>query len=74
MNGHDIWANTGHEKNWTWFFHEGSPHMIYNIEPHTVLRCDAAASVVEKYESAVEKDIWFYGQRRGGSNPGQGRR
>jgi len=68
-NGHDIWANKGHEKNWTWFFHEGSPHLIYNIEPHTVLKCDAGASVVEKFETTVEKDIWFYGQRRGGSNP-----
>jgi predicted GH43/DUF377 family glycosyl hydrolase len=68
-NGHELWANTGHEKNWTWFFHDGAPHLIYNIEPHTVLKCDAGASVVEKYESAIEKDIWRHGQRRGGSNP-----
>lgn len=68
-NGHDVWANKGHEKNWTWFMHEGEPHMIYNIEPHTVLRCDSAASPVETHETVIDRDIWFYGQRRGGSNP-----
>ena len=68
-NGHDIRSNTGHEKNWTWFFHDGSPHLIYNIEPHTVLKCDAGATVVETYETAIKNDIWFFGQRRGGSNP-----
>jgi predicted GH43/DUF377 family glycosyl hydrolase len=68
-NGHDIWANKGHEKNWTWFMHEGEPHLIYNIEPHTVVRCDAAASPVSTYETRIDRDIWYYGQRRGGSNP-----
>jgi len=68
-NGHDIWANKGHEKNWTWFMHDGEPHLIYNIEPHTVLKCDSAASPVHKYETTIDRDIWFYGQRRGGSNP-----
>jgi len=68
-NGHDLWANKGHEKNWTWFLHENEVYMIYNIEPHTVVRCDSAASPVETLETQLEKDIWFYGQRRGGSNP-----
>jgi len=68
-NGHDITANTGHEKNWTWFMHDGEPHMVYSIEPHVVTRCDSAASVVEEYTTDLTGDIWFYGQRRGGSNP-----
>jgi predicted GH43/DUF377 family glycosyl hydrolase len=68
-NGHDITANTGHEKNWTWFMHDGEPHMVYSIEPHVVTRCDSAASVVEEYTTDLAGDIWFYGQRRGGSNP-----
>lgn len=68
-NGHDIWANKGHEKNWTWFMHEGEPHLIYNIEPHTVIKCDVASSPVHTYETRIDRDIWYYGQRRGGSNP-----
>lgn len=68
-NGHDLWANKGHEKNWTWFLHEDEVYMIYNIEPHTIVKCDSAASPVDTMTTELEKDIWFYGQRRGGSNP-----
>ena len=68
-NGHDLASNKGHEKNWTWFIHEGELHMVYSIEPHLVTKCDAAASVVEEYTTNLEGDIWFYGERRGGSNP-----
>lgn len=68
-NGIDIMSNTGDEKNWTWFMHEGELHMIYNIEPHTVVRCDSAASPQEEYVTDLPKDLWNYGRRRGGSNP-----
>jgi hypothetical protein len=68
-NGHDLPSNTGHEKNWAWFIHEGELHMVYSMEPHVVVKCDSAASVVEEYSTKLENDIWFYGERRGGSNP-----
>lgn len=44
-NGNDTAKNTLHEKNWTWFWTEGTnpfadglfPHMVYKASPHTVI-------------------------------------
>ncbi len=68
-NGHDLPSNTEHEKNWTWFMHEGEMHMVYDMEPHTVVRCDSAASPQEEYQTDLPSDMWRHGRRRGGSNP-----
>lgn len=62
-------VNSGHEKNWLWFPHEGSPHMVYSASPHTVIRMDGQLNPVEKIESEVFDQYWKYGEVRGGSNP-----
>lgn len=62
-------VNSGHEKNWLWFTHEGSPHLVYSASPHTVIRMDNQLNPVEKIESEVFDLHWKYGEVRGGSNP-----
>jgi len=65
-NGGSILTGTGNEKNWTWFEYDGLPHLIYNIEPHTVVRWDSETL----WESRVTPTApWQYGHIRGGSNP-----
>ena len=39
-NGNHVGRNTGMEKNWLWFWHEGSPWMIYGTYPHHVVKFD----------------------------------
>ena len=62
-------TNDGHEKNWLFFPHEGTPHFIYNTHPHTVLRCDGRMSILEKYETWETNPLWKHGHPRGGSVP-----
>lgn len=70
-NGKDLYSQRGHEKNWTWFFHEGKPHCVYTIQPsHKVLACNPTATAVEQeYETTKWNRLWRYGEARGGSNP-----
>lgn len=68
-NGRDAGGNTGHEKNWTWFFHDGQPHMVYMASPHEVVRFNLDFRFVEVYKSEWSSAIWEYGQIRGGTPP-----
>ena len=71
VNGPNIKSNTQHEKNWTWFLHDGKPHMIYFVRPHTVIECDAGCSPQKEYKSTENNRLWRadLGEPRGGSNP-----
>ena len=71
VNGPNIKENTQHEKNWTWFIHDGKPHMIYLTRPHTVVECDAGCSPQKEYKTTENNRLWRsdLGEPRGGSNP-----
>ena len=62
-------VNDGHEKNWLWFVHDGSPHMVYSANPHQVVRFDGRLEVKEIHESREYNPMWKYGEVRGGTNP-----
>ena len=62
-------VNEGHEKNWLFFPHDGTPHFIYSTEPHTVLRCDPRMGIQEKYETWEKNPMWKHGHVRGGTPP-----
>lgn len=68
-NGAALRANTGHEKNWMWFWHDGQPHVIYYTVPHTIYRFDWYYGITERYQSDVSGALWMHGEPRGGTPP-----
>jgi len=71
VNGRSIRENKGHEKNWTWFFHDDKPHLIYQNQPHTVVEMDSACSPQREYKTEMPNRLWRgdLGEPRGGTNP-----
>jgi predicted GH43/DUF377 family glycosyl hydrolase len=65
-NGGSILMQSGNEKNWIFFEHDGQMMMIYNTEPHQVIKWDNQ-QVVEKWETPGFG--WKWGHMRGGSPP-----
>jgi len=66
-NGPYPGAGTGHEKNWTWFIHEGQLHLDYQFSPHIVVALDDKMRQKEcKTPTPLE---WKYGHIRGGTPP-----
>lgn len=65
-NGGSILTGTGPEKNWVWFEHGSALHMIYNTEPHQVVRWNGH-DVADVYEQDMPE--WAYGHKRGGTPP-----
>ena len=68
-NGNSVWGNTGMEKNWLWFFHDGQPHLIYLTEPHVVVQMSHTFNPVRPYETNSSNIVWPWGQPRGGTPP-----
>jgi len=70
-NGGSVLMNSGNEKNWLWFWHDGALHMIYNTDPvHEVIRWNQNLGVVRKYETKDHVGLFAkYGQPRGGTPP-----
>ena len=62
-------TNEGHEKNWLWFKHNGNPHLIYQANPHRVVRMDGGLNKQEEFVSNDFNPYWQHGEVRGGSNP-----
>jgi len=63
-------ANTGPEKNWLWFFHNGELHLLYQADPHTIIRFNEKYEQVQTYETTTEGRFpWDYGIPRGGTPP-----
>ena len=69
FNGKELGQQTGNEKNWIWFFHNDVPHLIYLTQPHTVVRCDTEFVPQQTHETTWDKDLWQFGQPRGGTPP-----
>lgn len=68
-NGPHLMANTGHEKNWIWFDHEGVLHLIYTTAPHRV--CETRNfTVTRQYDTPGAGHLWTkWGEMRGGTPP-----
>jgi predicted GH43/DUF377 family glycosyl hydrolase len=54
------------EKNWAWFWHDGSWHFVYSASPHVVVK--AAKKRPEDFKTE-NKLNWKYGEIRGGTPP-----
>lgn len=67
-NGKGLGLNTGHEKNWVWFFHEDKLNMIYSAQPHTVVEFDCHVRFVTQRRTE-SKLPWSHGEIRGGTPP-----
>lgn len=67
-NGPHLGANTGIEKNWIWFFHDGLPHLIYLTKPHTVIQCNHDFEAQNEFVTQAELP-WKLGDPRGGTPP-----
>lgn len=68
-NGPGVLMNSGSEKNWLWFIHEGKLHLIYMTVPHTVLRFDSDFRVEAKHVTDTYGIQWPWGHPRGGTPP-----
>lgn len=69
-NGKDTALNKAHEKNWTWFWYAGEPHLVYWAVPqHRVTSFTQSFSPVYSYSTAWECSLWNFGQIRGGTPP-----
>lgn len=60
--------NGGNEKNWVWFFHDGTPRLIYSATPHTVVEFGQNLEMVQEHQT-MTKTGWQYGEIRGGTPP-----
>lgn len=67
-NGKGLGLNTGHEKNWLWFFHEDKLNLIYSARPHTVVEFDGYMRMVAERRTEA-KLPWAFGEIRGGTPP-----
>jgi len=65
-NGGSILMVTNNEKNWVWFEYGGKPHLVYNIDPHTVVQWNGQ-EVGKVYETPCKQ--WKHGHKRGGTSP-----
>jgi len=68
-NGGSTSLNSGDEKNWTWFFHNDLPHMVYLMQPHTVVPFNAFFEAGKPYITEDINPLWMHGLPRGGSPP-----
>lgn len=66
-NGKGLGLNTGMEKNWLYFFHEGKLNMVYSANPHTVVEFDGPRFVTQRRTEATLP--WSHGEIRGGTPP-----
>lgn len=71
FNGGSPLMNTGNEKNWLWFEHDGLPHMVYMTDPeHIVVQFKPNLIEPEiEYKTPFGHNIWKHGHIRGGTPP-----
>lgn len=73
MNRGNIGRNKGNEKNWTWFFHEGFPYLVYMTTPeHHVIRFnesdwtpDHTLDIICQYKTEWDSSVWESGAIQG---------
>jgi predicted GH43/DUF377 family glycosyl hydrolase/glycosyltransferase involved in cell wall biosynthesis len=64
-------SNTKHQKNWTYFMHDGRLMCVYKMYPHTVLEINKHTGAVKnEYISHIDiQKKWKWGDPRNGTNP-----
>lgn len=62
-------VNDGHEKNWLYFVHDNTPHVVYSANPHVVVRLNGRLEKEQEYVTNEFNPLWKFGEVRGGSNP-----
>lgn len=65
--GKNLLTDTGIEKNWIWFNHDGAWYFVYQFYPHIVVRMGNEMPVNEF--KTDQKPKWDYGEIRGGTPP-----
>jgi len=60
-------SGSRHEKNWTWFDHDGW-HCVYSPSPHLTFKAGKGHSVEMQWKARA-KMVWEYGDIRGGTPP-----
>lgn len=68
-NGTTVMMGEGNEKNWIWFEHENSPHLIYWTRPHEVVRWNKWLEPGEVFKTQETNPLWMHGDPRGGTPP-----
>lgn len=68
-NGNGLGANTGHEKNWLWFWVGDRPHLVYSANPHIIAEFDPYFRFVREWKASYPEMPWKWGQIRGGTPP-----
>lgn len=69
-NGGSVMQNTGNEKNWLWFEHEGQLMCVYMTQPHQVLSWTFGPTVSAQYHTEGDEfGAWKFGHVRGGTPP-----
>lgn len=69
FNGPTIGKDAGMEKNWLWFFHQDSLHLVYQANPHIVCRFSPAGVFEQEFNTENPEIKWDYGTIRGGTPP-----
>lgn len=69
FNGGTPLMQTGFEKNWLWFEHEGRFFMVYRNQPHEVVEFDERLKVVKVHKTSFGNPLWQHGEIRGGTPP-----
>jgi len=68
-NARTISENTGHEKNWVWFDHDGDLHLVYLMAPdHYVVRTSNGAPV-QRFAAPLDNPVWHHGLCRSSTPP-----
>lgn len=68
-NGGLTTTSIGHEKNWTWFIHNGQPHLLYHLDNMTVVRFGWEFKPRVQFGEGVGDFRWQWGELRAGSSP-----
>ncbi len=69
-NGNYVKNNTGDEKNWTFFEHNGKLMFVYHMNPHTVVEMDLNGNIITEYKTHFDiKSKWKFGEARLSTNP-----
>jgi predicted GH43/DUF377 family glycosyl hydrolase len=70
-NAKNCLENTKHQKNWTYFIHDGKILCVYRMHPHTVVEFDMnTGEIISEYKTHCDiLKQWKFGAPRMGSNP-----
>jgi predicted GH43/DUF377 family glycosyl hydrolase len=69
-NGNNVRNNSGDEKNWTFFEHDGKMMFVYQMHPHTVVEMDLDGNIKTEYKTHFDvKSKWKFGEPRLSTNP-----